>query len=141
MNLALSAAFRSEDPHCKVGAAVLDRDGIVLGVGYNGAPSKVEVNWNDRDARRPFIIHAEANALRYTTPHLAHGGLMAVTHYPCAPCCTLARSYGVLRLFWLYPPDWRRYPRLEPAFLEQLGITLTRMSVGSDSEFDLEEVW
>jgi len=127
MNLALAAAFRSEDPHCKVGAAVLDRDGVVLGVGYNGAPSKVDIDWQDRESRRPFVIHAEANALRHTTPHLADGGLMASSHYPCAACCTLVRSYGVLRLFWLYPPDWSRYPALPARFLRTLGLELERI--------------
>jgi len=125
MNLAAAAAERSEDPYCQVGATVLDRDGVVLGVGYNGTPSGVTgVDWTDRDARRPYMIHAEANALRHTTPPLAHGGLLAVTHYPCAACCTLARSYGIHTVFWASPPDWQRYPKLDEAFLIRLGVVL-----------------
>jgi len=127
MNLALAAAYRSEDPYCQVGATVLDRTGVVLGVGYNGAPSGVEIDWHNRETRRPYVIHAEANALRHTTPLLAHDGLMAVSHYPCASCCTLLASYGVFRAYWLYPPDWARYPELSPEFLKTLGLELMRI--------------
>ena len=125
MNIAHAAALRSEDPYCKVGATILSRKGIVLGVGYNGTVAGVEIDWNDRDGRRPYVIHAEANALRYTTPELAAGGLMAVTHWPCTTCVLLASSYGVSTVAWRYPPDWDRYPQpLTRSVARRVGVTL-----------------
>jgi dCMP deaminase len=55
---------RSEDPYKKVGSCILNREGRVLSVGYNGLPSKVIVKnkfWEDREKRRKYIIHAEIN--------------------------------------------------------------------------------
>lgn len=127
-NIAYAAALRSEDPYCAVGACVLssfDTGAIVLGVGYNGTVRGVELDWEDRQARRPYIIHAEANALRYTTPALAQNGFLAVTHFPCQPCVLLAASYGIAAISWNLAPDWDTYPG-EPVLemARKLGINL-----------------
>lgn len=111
IGLAEAMARASEDPYCQVGAVVLGAHGrLLLGAGYNGPPSGVELDWTDRDARRAHIIHAEQNALRLTTPVAARGGSLAVTHWPCAPCLNAAAAYGITRVYWRYPPDWERYP-------------------------------
>lgn len=132
LGLAEAAAIRSEDPYCKVGAVVLGREGITLGSGYNGPPSGVALDWSDREGRRPFIIHAEANALRYTTPREASGGLLAVTHGPCAPCVVLAASYGISEVWYQRPPaDESRYPMASiNAVALHLGIRLQRATLG-----------
>ena len=110
--LAKTAALRSEDPWLKVGAVVLRSDRSVASIGYNGAPSGVSLNWDDRESRRPYVIHAEANALRYVTPSDTRGGLLAVTHRPCMNCLPLISAYGIKEVFYLgeinqetYPPD------------------------------------
>jgi len=110
--LAETAALRSEDPWLKVGAVVLRPDRSVASIGYNGAPSGVQLNWDDRESRRPYVIHAEANALRYVTPMDTRGGLLAVTHRPCMNCLPLISAYGIKEIFYLgeinqetYPPD------------------------------------
>ena len=66
----VTAAMRSEDPFKKVGACALGDDNKVLALGYNGLASGKELDpekkkkfWEDRDFRRPFVIHAEANCL------------------------------------------------------------------------------
>jgi len=59
-------ATRSEDMHKKVGACILNKEGRVLSVGYNGLTAKLNVDvnvWENRDHRRNYVIHAEANAL------------------------------------------------------------------------------
>lgn len=98
--LADVAALRSEDPWLKVGAVVLRPDNSVASIGYNGAPSGIQIDWNDREARRPFVIHAEVNALRYTTPVEVRGGLIAITHRPCQACIPLIAAYGIRRVFF-----------------------------------------
>jgi dCMP deaminase len=128
LNIALASALRSEDPHCKVGACVLDARGIVRGVGYNGTVSGISLDWDDRDARRPYVIHAEANAMRYITPDAAAGGLLASTHFPCSTCVLLAASYGLREVVWLYPPDWDRYPAESTMRIAaRLGVGLRRI--------------
>jgi dCMP deaminase len=125
LNIAKAAALRSEDPYCQVGATVLNAEGIVLGVGYNGTVSGVEIDWQDREGRRPYVIHAEANALRYSNPEATAGGLLATTHFPCSACVLQAGSYGISYIMWEQPPDWATYPReLTEKIAGHLGITI-----------------
>jgi dCMP deaminase len=66
LSLAWVGSLRSEDPYRKVGACALDYENRVLGVAYNGLKSGTVVSkefWLDRDKRRPYMIHAEANLL------------------------------------------------------------------------------
>lgn len=104
LRLAAAAAIRSEDLNYKVGAVVLRPDNSVAGVGYNGAPSQVTLDWEDRDGRRPFVIHAEMNAMRYCTRVEVEGGLMAVTHTPCVHCLPMIAAYGITRV--VYSREW-----------------------------------
>lgn len=128
LNVAHAASLRSEDPYCAVGATVLSAKGIVLGVGYNGTVAGVGIDWADRDGRRPYVIHAEANALRYTTPDLAAGGLIVSTHFPCSACVLLASSYGLATFGWALPPDWERYPAdLTMRIARRVGIRLVHV--------------
>ena len=99
LGLAKAASVRSEDPYVQVGAVALQFDWTVLGIGYNGLPPKVDMPdtwWADRNGRRPFMIHAEVNALRTVNTTTNNGGLRIVTtHIPCATCMSMIGSYGV----------------------------------------------
>jgi dCMP deaminase len=101
MMLAESAKIRSEDPYVKVGSVAFRADWSVIGVGYNGLPSGVTVEpgfWEDRDGRRPFMIHAEVNALRYA--RAGEPKFIVSTHIPCAACLSVLGSYRVDEVYW-----------------------------------------
>lgn len=130
--LAETAAVRSEDPWLKVGAVVLRRDNSVAGVGYNGAPSGVSIDWVDRDGRRPFVIHAEVNALRFTTPIDTRGGLLATTHRPCAACMPLIAAHGITTIVYRDAIDPITYdPNLLDEIAWQLGIPTQQIKKGN----------
>ena len=105
LEIAKVAAKRSEDPYLKVGSCVLRHDNSVAGVGYNGAPPNIEIDWTDRDERRKRVIHAEVNALRYVRPHECY--LVACTHLPCNDCLRAISSYGITDIVFeeLYDKD------------------------------------
>jgi dCMP deaminase len=113
LSLAQTAATRSEDPYHKVGACALGSDNKVLGLGYNGLASGKNVDlsfWDDRDARRPYMIHAEANCLS-----LFRSGecrLLAVTLLPCSYCATMIAAYRIPNV--VYAEIYNR----DPAALE-----------------------
>jgi dCMP deaminase len=107
--LATTAATRSEDPHRQVGACLIRQDRTVAGLGYNGAPPSVEIDWADREDRRLWVIHAEANALRYVRP--GEAVLLAVTSLPCPACMMSAASYGVRRVVYRDELDPKVYDR------------------------------
>jgi len=94
---------RSEDPYKKVGACILDKEGRILSVGYNGLLPKQTVPdgfWEDRDERRKFMIHAEINALasitRYDKPYI-----LASTLLPCSSCAINIASYGIKYVYYV----------------------------------------
>jgi dCMP deaminase len=101
IEIADTASLRSEDPHRKVGACALNHQNMVIGVGYNGLASGKDVSsdfWLDRDARRPYMIHAEANCLSLCKKGEVR--LLAVTLLPCSHCATLIASYGVEKVVY-----------------------------------------
>jgi dCMP deaminase len=91
LRLAEAAACRSEDPYVQVGAAVLRFDNSTAATGFNGPPSGVDIDWSDRDSRRPYVIHAEDNALRYCKP--GEVWVVATTLSPCTDCLKLISAY------------------------------------------------
>ena len=96
MNLAAIAMQRSEDPYQQVGACVLGHHNEVLAVAYNGLAAGVNVTrefWGDRDARRPYMIHAESNCLARIK--MGEGKLLACTLLPCSACATNIVAYGI----------------------------------------------
>jgi dCMP deaminase len=103
MEFAKSASRRSEDRYKKVGCSILNKDGRLLSVGYNGLSPKQKVKpsfWKDRDLRRKYIIHAETNALscmtRYDKPFL-----LASTLLPCSACAINIASYGIKNVLYI----------------------------------------
>ena len=101
MLLAFAAAKRSEDPYRKVGACALNKDKMVVGLGYNGLASGTDAPrgfWDDRDARRKFMIHAETNCLSLCKKGEVE--LLAVTLLPCSYCATMIASYGVKEILY-----------------------------------------
>lgn len=103
--LAEAAAIRSVDEYRKVGAVVLRADNSVAGVGYNGPPAGVDVDQLDKEYRKAFAVHAEVNALRWSTPKETRGGLIAVTLSPCLDCLKAIAAAGISRVV---------YPALSP---------------------------
>lgn len=113
LTLAVVAAQQSQDPHVQVGAAVLRSDHTVAGLGFNGPPPGVDIDWTDRGRRRPLVVHAEQNALRHSTPADLAGGLLVSTHRPCATCTTVIASYGIRTVFYLFENDPKTYDSAE----------------------------
>lgn len=103
IKFAIDASLRSEDPYKKVGCCILNKEGRVLSIGYNGLSPKHKVDdsfWLDRDERRKYIIHAETNALscisRYDYPYI-----LASTLLPCSSCAINIASSGIKKVIYL----------------------------------------
>jgi deoxycytidylate deaminase len=105
MLLAHTAAQRSPDPYVIVGAAAFRSDHSTVATGYNGALPGLEIDWSDRDARRPLVLHAEYNCLKYTQPGEVH--YLYVTMLPCRKCLDMIDEYGVKEVIYdqIYDKD------------------------------------
>lgn len=127
LNIAYAAASRSEDQHHRVGAALFRADHSVASIGYNGAPPGVDIDWSDRDNRRSYVIHAEANALRYV--HAGEVETMVSTMMPCGNCVLLASAYGVKRIVYFEELDPAVYDVEDiRALARTAGIEITKES-------------
>lgn len=101
VQLAKVAALRSPDPYKKVGACALDSKNRVIGVAYNGLISNFEppVNfWDNRDERRKYVVHAEANLLSLFKRNKCK--LLACTLLPCSACATLIAAHGIRKVVY-----------------------------------------
>ncbi len=112
MQLAQVASQRSEDPYQQVGACGLDVEHRVVGVAYNGLMSGKIVGdefWSNRDARRPFMIHAETNLLSLMRRNECE--TLACTLLPCAACATAIAAHGIKRVVYgeVYKRDDRAF--------------------------------
>jgi dCMP deaminase len=119
LSLAHMAALRSEDPFCKVGAVALRKDKSLVATGYNGAPPGVALDWSDRDARRPYVCHAEVNCLKYAKPDEVD--TLYITLSPCMSCLTVIASYNIKRVVYSKTYD-KSIESFEAA--KKFGITL-----------------
>ena len=121
MSIAEVVAKKSKDPWHKVGAVILREDHSVASVGYNGFPQGVEEDWSDREERKKYVIHAEQNALRYTSP--GEGKTLVSTLLPCRDCLKTIAAYKIKRV--LYKEIYKSDPiALEIA--EKMGVTVVQ---------------
>jgi dCMP deaminase len=101
LRIAETASLRSEDVYKKVGACALDHSNRVIGVAYNGLASGIEAPenfWDDRDKRRPYMIHAEVNLLSLFKRGEAR--LIACTLLPCSCCASMIAAYGIKKVVY-----------------------------------------
>ncbi len=124
MALAHVASLRSEDPYRKVGAAALDYDNRVIATAYNGlAPGFVAPLgfWEDRDVRKPYMLHAEVNLCSLF--RRGEAKIVATTTMPCTSCMQMLCAYGVKEIYYdeEYPDSHA------PELAKTYGLSLIRI--------------
>jgi dCMP deaminase len=119
MSIAEVVAKKSKDPWHKVGAVVLREDNSIASVGYNGFPQGQEEDWSSREERSKYVIHAEQNALRYTSP--GEGKTLVSTLLPCRDCLKTIAAYKIKRVLYkeIYKSD-----SIALEIAEKMGVTL-----------------
>jgi dCMP deaminase len=96
LNLAKCAKIRSEDVYRQVGACAIAYNNRVLGVAYNGLKSGKNVDsnfWEDRELRRPYMVHAETNLLSLFKRDECK--ILAVTLLPCDYCARMIAAWNI----------------------------------------------
>lgn len=101
MQIAVLIAQRSKDPSTQAGAVIVDRDNIVVGLGYNGFPrgcADDKLPW-DRDGgfletKYAYVVHAEENAI-YNSNKPTTGCTIYTTLFPCNECTKTLIQSGI----------------------------------------------
>lgn len=123
MNLAIAATTRSEDPYVQVGAVCLRDDNSVAGVGFNGPPAGIDIDWSDREKRSDKVVHAEMNCLNYV--RAGEGKLIATTVLPCVDCMKHIAAKRIKRVVYM---DQHKYASsLDLA--KEFGIELIKLGL------------
>ena len=114
------AGYRSEDPFVQVGAVAIKNDNSII-LGYNGPPRGIDIDWSDRDERRPKMLHAEENVLNSLS--FGECKIFAVTALPCPACMRSIANKGIKKVH--YAGELEGYDNdLSRKFAKEFGIEL-----------------
>jgi deoxycytidylate deaminase len=101
MHVAYSYSSGSLDPFKKVGCVLLDEQETVVGLGFNHlAKEEPRSAYQDREARRPFMIHAEIDALSSFHKRLEAPVIAIVTLLPCTYCMTVLAAFKIRKVYF-----------------------------------------
>jgi dCMP deaminase len=103
------ARIWSENSYCvrrKVGALVV-KDKMIISDGYNGTPSGFENVCEENNVTKPYVLHAEANAITKLarSNNNSDGSTLYVTASPCLECAKLIIQAGIRRV--VYGEEYR----------------------------------
>lgn len=101
LQLAQHVSTWSKDPKAQVGAVILDAQGRLCAVGYNGFPRQVEDSnerLEDQETKLDIIIHAEANAITIAGRGTVGGEIFVYGKPVCAQCAGLIIQSGIARV-------------------------------------------
>lgn len=110
INLAHAASLRSSCERSKVGAVVVNEDHIVVSLGYNDSPAgapgcescprRISDCATGSSYDNCVSIHAEQNALLFSSRESRINSTIYVTKKPCITCKKLISGSGITRIVW-----------------------------------------
>ena len=117
----------AKNSYCKrrqVGA-LLVKDKMIISDGYNGTPSGFENVCEEGDVTKPYVLHAEANAITKVAKsgNSSEGATLYVTDSPCIECSKLIIQSGISRV--VYAREYRITDGLD--LLKRAGIEVVKM--------------
>ena len=123
------ARIWAENSYCQrrqVGALVV-KDGRIISDGYNGTPSGFENICEENNVTKPYVLHAEANAItKLARSHnSSEGATMYITASPCIECAKLIIQSGIKRI--IYGEKYRLDDGIK--LLERAGIEVTLLEL------------
>ena len=123
------ARIWAENSYCKrrqVGALVV-KDKMIISDGYNGTPSGFENICEENDITKPYVLHAEANAITKfaRSSNNSDGSTLYVTASPCIECAKLIIQAGIKRV--VYAEKYRLNDGIQ--LMERAGIKVEFLDI------------
>ena len=121
------AQIWAQNSYCKrrkVGA-LLVKDRMIISDGYNGTPSGFENICEEDGVTKPYVLHAEANAITKVAKsgNSSEGDTLYVTASPCLECSKLIIQSGIKRV--VYRDEYRLTDGID--LLRRAGIEVERV--------------
>ena len=126
MRMAKIWASNSYCKRRKVGA-LLVKDRMIISDGYNGTPSGFENDCEEGNVTKPYVLHAEANAISKVAKsgNSSEGATLYVTASPCMECSKLIIQAGITRV--VYSDESRLDDGIR--LLKRAGIEVEKIDV------------
>ena len=126
------ARIWSDNSYCerrKVGALIV-KDKMIISDGYNGTPSGFENVCEEDGVTKPYVLHAEANAITKIarSSNSSDGSTLYVTASPCIECAKLIIQAGIKRV--VYSEKYRLEDGIE--LLKRAGIDVVYQEIKSN---------
>ena len=123
------ARIWAENSYCKrrqVGALVV-KNKMIISDGYNGTPSGFENICEENDITKPYVLHAEANAITKLarSSNNSDGSTLYVTASPCIECAKLIIQAGIKRV--VYAEKYRLNDGIQ--LMERAGIKVEFLDI------------
>ncbi len=105
--------------------ALMVKDKMIISDGYNGTPSGFENICEEDGHTKPYVLHAEANAITKIakTGNSSAGATMYITASPCIECAKLIIQAGITRV--VYSEDYRIDDGIE--LLRRAGVKVEKV--------------
>ena len=121
------AQIWAQNSYCKrrkVGA-LLVKDRMIISDGYNGTPSGFENICEEDGVTKPYVLHAEANAITKVAKsgNSSQGATLYVTASPCLECSKLIIQSGIRRV--VYRDEYRLTDGID--LLRRAGIEVEKV--------------
>ncbi|MBR3388296.1 MAG: dCMP deaminase family protein [Bacteroidales bacterium] len=121
------AGIWAQNSYCKrrkVGA-LLVKDRMIISDGYNGTPSGFENICEEDGVTKPYVLHAEANAITKVAKsgNSSEGATLYVTASPCLECAKLIIQSGIKRV--VYRDEYRITDGID--LLRRAGIAVEKV--------------
>lgn len=121
------ARIWAENSYCerrKVGALIV-KDNSIISDGYNGTPSGFENECECDGRTKPYVLHAEANAITKLArdTRSSAGATLYVTMSPCIECAKLIIQAGIKRV--VYDERYRDTSGID--LLRRAGVEVSSM--------------
>lgn len=126
------ARIWAENSYCKrrqVGALVV-KDKMIISDGYNGTPSGFENVCEENNVTKPYVLHAEANAITKLarSSNNSEGSTLYVTASPCIECSKLIIQSGIKRV--VYAEKYRLTDGVN--LLKRAGVVVEYMNLDEE---------
>jgi len=106
MQMARLIAKRSKDPNTQNGACIVDKNNVIVGLGYNGFPrgcADESLPWGREgdflDKKYAYVVHAEVNAI-YNANQSVKGCKLYCTLFPCNECAKSIIQTGITEIIY-----------------------------------------
>ncbi len=136
---------RSKDPSTQTGAVIVNKDNIIIGLGYNGFPRGCHddhLPWNREgefiDKKYAYVVHAEANAI-FNANTSTEGAKIYCGLFPCNECAKIIIQNGISEIIYEsdkyhYEPVWEASRRM----LNMAGVKYRQYNPEYEMDFKLK---